>query len=177
MTAVKPILPTLSDLSAGANVALWEFAARFWSKVEMPAGDDACWEWQRAKDENGYGLIIMPGKRFPDRAHRVSFAMAFGPISEGQLVCHTCDNPPCVRPSHFFLGGHPENIADMDRKGRRTVLYGEDQTNHKLTADQVRAIRRLIGEGVSDYTIGPQFGVSATAVYHIRTGRNWGWLI
>jgi hypothetical protein len=38
---------------------------------------------------------------------------------EGVLVCHTCDNPECVNPDHFFLSTHKGNVEDMYRKGRR----------------------------------------------------------
>lgn len=34
------------------------------------------------------------------------------------MVCHTCDNPPCCRGSHLFLGDALANMQDKVAKGR-----------------------------------------------------------
>lgn len=64
----------------------------------------------------GYGQLSVNGKL--NLAHRFSYELAYGPIPNGLLVCHHCDNPRCVRPDHLFLGDHSANTVDMMSKGR-----------------------------------------------------------
>jgi hypothetical protein len=89
---------------------------RFWLKVQKT---ETCWLWIGAHHPQGYGNItVSKGKTKP--AHILSWEIHFGPIPEGMKVLHSCDNPPCVKPDHLFLGTQTQNIADMDAKGRRS---------------------------------------------------------
>lgn len=95
---------------------------RFWRLVDK-TGD--CWEWKGRKDEGGYGISI--GKNPPERrAHRLAAYFMYGPIPDGCLVCHHCDNPPCCNPDHLFLGTHGDNQRDAWAKGRKRKLFGKD---------------------------------------------------
>jgi hypothetical protein len=85
--------------------------------------DDSCMEWPRSRTRQGYGKVYANGKH--RRVHCVAYELVKGPIPEGIDVCHTCDNPPCFRPSHLFLGTDVENAADRDRKGRTNSPRGE----------------------------------------------------
>jgi hypothetical protein len=93
----------------------------FWARVAPVSDDpDACWEWTGARDAvNGYGkwrpLYVRGAQVY---AHRVAYFLAYGEYRIGLKVCHRCDNPPCCRPDHLFVGTQKENLQDMLAKGR-----------------------------------------------------------
>lgn len=78
--------------------------------------DTGCWLWIGTIGSYGYGHFYANKKLH--RAHRYSWELKNGPIPKGLLVCHHCDKPPCVNPSHLFVGTQMENIHDAMRKGR-----------------------------------------------------------
>lgn len=86
---------------------------RFWSHVDK-SGE--CWIWTASRVPWGYGKTVR--NREETYAHRYSWEMAYGPIPDGMLVMHSCDNPPCVNPSHLLLGTPKDNMDDMRAKGR-----------------------------------------------------------
>lgn len=117
-----------ANLHAAPNRAHWRCdmaapnstAERFWSKVErIPF--HTCWEWTGSLAGTGYGSISWHGRQM--RAHRLAWQLTYGPIpkgtgAHGTCVLHRCDNPPCVRPEHLFLGTNHENVLDCIAKGR-----------------------------------------------------------
>jgi len=106
---------------------------QFWARVDI-SEDDECWEWKRGKFYDGYGQVKWNGHG--TRAHRVAWELIYGPILEGLLVCHTCDNPPCCNPSHLFLGTQKDNIQDAIHKGR---MLNEEQ-RRKISEDMRETI-------------------------------------
>lgn len=82
--------------------------------------ENGCWEWTARLDQSGYGLLCYDGGM--KGAHRFSYKTYVGEIPEGIYVCHTCDNPKCVNPSHLFLGTQQDNMDDMYNKGRATRM-------------------------------------------------------
>src|SRR5438445_9082687 len=110
----------------------------FWSRVAVIDDEDSCWLF------TGY---IIPdegyGKVGGELAHRRSWELNCGPIPEGIQVLHKCDNRPCVRPRHLFLGTHQDNMDDMHAKGRAHTRgsVNRDGNGPKLNMERARAIR------------------------------------
>ena len=104
-----------STARIGRKIKKQPIQERFRQKVAVGHKKE-CWEWQGNRDQYGYGVIFYNGKLA--KAHRLSWTLHFGNITDGLCVCHHCDNPSCVNPSHLFLGTHQDNAKDRESKGR-----------------------------------------------------------
>ena len=141
---------------------------RFWRHVKKT---ESCWLWTGAKRPYGYGQL---GRQDGGTqvAHRISWELHHGPIPDGMFVCHHCDNPPCVNPSHLFVGTASDNMQDCARKGRvgGGCRSGEEHHLAKLTWANVRAIRR---SAKSDTALAARYGVSRGLIWFVRTNKVW----
>lgn len=112
---------------------------RFWSYVAI-WDDTKCWEWQRARDTYGYGVMRLPRQRRLIRAHRAAYLYEYGGIPSGLFVCHRCNNKSCVNPAHLYVATHKQNIQDASADGlmvRPFCKYGHPFTNEN-TVGRVR---------------------------------------
>lgn len=143
---------------------------RFFAKVVKTPG---CWLWSGAKLESGYGVFKGDGMRL---AHRISWAMHNGAIPNGLFVLHKCDNPSCVNPDHLFMGTHTDNMQDMLKKGRKSLVRktGEQNGNSILNAAQVVEIRKIAAAKTMPHrAIAAQYGVSIHLIRKVVYREVW----
>jgi hypothetical protein len=162
-----------------------EHIERFLSRITKTA---TCWLWNARCFPNGYGQFRIDKRQLG--AHRVSWAIHHGEFPDASLcVCHRCDNPACVNPSHLWLGTHQENAADKKAKGRannphgqrhgsylhpESTAKGERNGQALLSAQQVAAIRETYSRGgVRQKDLALQFGIGQTTVSAIIRKTNW----
>lgn len=148
--------------------------ARFWSKVSKSSEPDGCWEWTACRDRFGYGVCSKTILNTSTRAHRAIWQILFGEIPEGYVICHKCDNPPCVRPDHLFPGTALDNMRDKVAKGRaHGQNKGEEHTQSLLKNEDIVRIFQLNQDGLTCRAIGKLLLVSEYNVSLILRNKRW----
>ena len=132
--------------------------------------ENGCWEWKGGKNQRGYGQVREGGKFY--RAHRVSYAYHFGEIAQGLLVCHKCDNPPCINPEHLFLGTNADNMSDCARKGRAAGLKNKGSKNGRAVLSD-KDVVEILSSTESQRVLASKYGVSKSAIAMLKTGKTW----
>lgn len=148
-----------------------EFRRRFWSKVDC-SGE--CWLWIAHRKSTGYGqFTVRKGSYFT--AHAVSYALSVAPVPPGAHVCHACDNPPCVRPDHLFVGTPRDNALDMFSKGRQGSRHpGVERANAILDDEAVREIRATEPRYGYLRDLSRKYCVSKKTIQKVRSLEKWG---
>ena len=128
--------------------------------------ESGCWLWVGTLDSKGYGVIKLSSRQY--KAHRLSYEIFVFP-PEDSLICHKCDTPSCVNPSHLFAGTPADNMMDKKNKGRSSRFPGETNPMSKLSEIQVRKIRQ---DGRNQYVIAAEYGISQGYVSRIKSGNS-----
>lgn len=148
-----------------------------------------CWEWKGGKNKQGYGLLKYENKNWS--SHRLSYHVFNQKIPDNMIVCHKCDNPTCINPSHLFIGTYKDNMEDMYNKGRGFKskkapqllgpkipiqfrrLKGEDSPLSKLCDEQVVTIIKLLKAGCRGVDVAKEFKVHISTISLIKNGKRW----
>jgi hypothetical protein len=149
---------------------------RFWARVNkngpiMENMDTPCWIWE-GTIVGGYGQLRVNKKQTV--ASRFAYMIEYGEIDEELVICHHCDNPPCVRVGHLFSGTNQDNIDDMMQKGRKVTpsrkLSPADVVEIRRWWDSARITKRG-REGV--IAKAREFGVNPKMIQHVGKRESW----
>lgn len=143
----------------------WTEVDHYWTQVDTP-----CWEWNGYRNPAGYGMLAVgqfkngdPKRPIPMLAPRAAYAAWVSPLELHQVVCHRCDNPPCINPGHLFTGTRAINNADMAAKLRTS--NGERHPDTKLTDAQVDEVRRRYAAGgILQRELAEEYGVAQSLI-------------
>lgn len=127
-----------------------------------------CEEFNGCKNACGYGEKTYKGKKW--LAHRLAYKLAYGDFDLRLCVLHKCDNPSCVNPEHLWLGTQVDNIADMDKKGRRKVIRGTRHPKAKLSEQDVEYIR---SSNLTYEQLAEKFDVSTHLIYRVKSKKGY----
>lgn len=161
--------------TAGMNITAAE-KQRFTTKFIKGA---KCWLWRPtgrvgARTGPKYGVFKLRSMPSATTAHRASWLIYNGAIPKGLSVCHRCDTPLCVRPTHLFLGTPLDNSRDMVAKGRH--VHGERAVHGKLTSKQVLQIRAAYDAGTTPTVLSKRFKLHVRTVWNIIKRERWAHL-
>lgn len=134
----------------------------------------SCWLWRGWRDKKGYGKF--QHKNRTHSAHRY-VALLAGLINEKQFndtaihICHHCDTPPCINPSHLYAGNIRTNAKDKVKRARS--LYNERNPKAKLTAENIQRMRNLFSSGSSYSTLAKLYNVNYSTVHRAINKVTW----
>jgi hypothetical protein len=106
-------------------------------------------------------------------AHRYSYELHHGEVSEGKVICHKCDVKLCVNPEHLFIGTQKDNIHDMFSKNRDNRPKGSKHHNTKLNEEKVLGIKELLMKGFKIKEVAEIYKVPYSTISQIKSEKSW----
>lgn len=100
------------------------------------------------------------------------YSLVIGPIPDGMVIRHKCDNGWCVNPIHLEIGTCADNSQDMVIRNRQA--RGSKNSQSKLNESIVAAIRaEWIPRINSVAKLSEKYKISKTNIDRILHGHRW----
>lgn len=116
---------------------------RFMEKISGRNPFD-CWIWTAHTTPEGYGRFRFgPQGSVPWKAHRLSYALAFGPIGDGLHIHHTCNNSKCVNPAHLMPTTPREHVLELTEWSASGICAAKThcQNGHEFSMENTRILK------------------------------------
>jgi len=162
-----------SELEIDTNGRIWRTAEFRWRQlVSIPR--------RRAEYAASTGYLMLKvtvdGRRVATSAHRLVFTHLHGPIPTGTQINHKNGVKTDNRPANLEIVTAQENSLHAWAFGLQRKQVGENNSNAKITAAGVLALRRMVAAGVLQRIVAARFGISQPTVSEIVNRKNWGHL-
>lgn len=142
--------------------------AKLLHKIEKTT---SCWNWTGRLDNGGYGRFSQ-GNGHWTKSHRAVYEFYKGPIPDGLIVRHMCNNRKCVNPDHLQLGTQKDNVADMFRTNPPNRV-GDKSHARKISKNDATEIRQWREFGYTQQCLADAFGIKQPQVSSILSGKVW----
>ena len=100
---------------------------------------------------------------------RILYERFVGPIPDGYVIRHKCDNPRCINIEHLIAGTHAQNVRDRVERGRSAI--GEKNGRSKLTEQQVKEIKYI--QSLNYTLLSYIYDVDIKVIRDIKNGKLW----
>lgn len=122
----------------------------------------------------GYQLLPLRdhcGCRRSHLVHRLVMAAFVGPCPDGHEVNHKDLNKRNNWVTNLEYVTRLANVRHAWDHGASGA--GDKSPNHKLTAETVREVRRMLAAGATQSAVASHYGVSRATIRFVMTRRNW----
>jgi len=143
---------------------------RFLAIFDTIKKGSGCWLWPKSAP-NSYGRFHVEGKGSYKASRIAYYLFVEKSLLPSDLVLHSCDNPPCVRPFHLRKGTHKQNQQDCVVKGRKRVAVGDrhwSRRHPELVASGARHGTRTRPDRIARGEQRGMNGLKAAQVLEIR---------
>lgn len=142
-----------------------KLSERIWARIQK-GSENECWPYLGRICPDGYGAICYRSKNIA--AHRAVWIAVNGPIPEGLIIRHHCDNRRCCNPSHLAIGTTKDNVRD--RVTRNRSASGAKHPMAKLTPTDAKEI---LASSEPQRVLAARFGVGQATIWRVRHGLVW----